>query len=98
MDLEEKNSTFTDSILFLKKYSAEFSNQGLPNGIFLSAAVLNEMTNLLLALTSGNFETSITTYNSPIASNGMVNFALTEKFPVECVFFYISSLHKVLTR
>lgn len=34
-----------------------------------SATVVNEMSNLLLALTTGNFDTSITTYNSPINSN-----------------------------
>ncbi len=38
-----------------------------------SATVLNEMTNMLLALTPYNFEISITTFNSPIVSNGTVS-------------------------
>jgi len=45
-----------------------------------SPTVLDEMTNMLLALTSKNFKTSITTINSPIASNGM------DPYPVDICF------------
>ncbi len=50
----------------IKRFSVHFN-------FHKSATVLNVMTNMLLALAPNNFEISITTFNSPIVSNGMVS-------------------------